>query len=189
MRAIAAGLALLLIAPAPALAKASVSKPSFAQRVQRVEDELAIRRILIDYHHYLDAHDAEGYANLFARDGAWVNGGVPHKGHDEIVKLLRGIWGTPRPGDPDPGTILYTHTTNMRIDLHGDHATAWSRHLMVKRGPDGKPFPNLAGRYEDALIRENGVWKIQRRTDFPVMPTQEEWQKIMSSRMPAQTRP
>ena len=37
----------------------------------------------------------------------------------------------------------------------------------------------LGGRYEDEFIRENGEWKILRRVDFPVMPTQEEWMEVV----------
>ena len=56
----------------------------------------------------------------------------------------------------------------------------------MKRGPDGSPTPTLAGRYEDELIREDGQWKILRRVDFPVMPTAEEWGKIMQARRAAE---
>jgi hypothetical protein len=69
--------------------------------------------------------------------------------------------------------------------VNGDHATARSRHLLFRRGPDGRPVPALAGRYEDELIRENGEWKILKRVDFPVMPTPEEWGKIIAERRKA----
>src|SRR5438046_606144 len=38
-------------------------------RVRRMEDLEEIRQLFVDYGHYLDARDAEAYANLFAREG------------------------------------------------------------------------------------------------------------------------
>ena len=48
------------------------------------------------------------------------------------------------------------------------------------RGPNGEPTPMLGGRYEDEFIREDGEWKILRRVDYPVMPTQEEWMQFIT---------
>ena len=40
----------------------------------------------------------------------------------------------------------------------------------------------LAGLYEDELVRVNGEWKIARRVDNPIMPTPDEWRKVMAER-------
>jgi hypothetical protein len=56
------------------------------------------------------------------------------------------------------------------------------------RGPDGAPVPELAGRYEDEFERIDGEWKITHRTDFPIMPTSEEWLREITART-AETRP
>jgi hypothetical protein len=40
----------------------------------------------------------------------------------------------------------------------------------------------LTGLYEDELIRVDGEWKILRRVDNPIMPTPEEWRKVMAER-------
>ena len=57
-------LALLLATSGTALAKDA--GPSLEQRVQRMEDGSAIRRILIEYGADLDAKDYHAYAALFA---------------------------------------------------------------------------------------------------------------------------
>jgi len=173
----------LLVALAGTPAPAQTAALTVEQRLQRVEDELAIRRILINYHAYLDGRNIDGYVSLFAKNGEWVNGTLVRKGPVEIRQLLEGLFGNTPPGFVN--TESYTHTTNIQIDLHGDRATARSRHLLVKRGPDGSPIPTLAGRYEDELIREDGQWKILRRVDYPVLPTAEEWAKIMQARRAA----
>jgi uncharacterized protein (TIGR02246 family) len=183
-----AAAAVAVIAMMPALCAAQTSTQSIEQRLQRVEDELAIRRILVDYSATQDARDFAGYAALFARNGEWVNGKNVHKGREAIIKMLVGLYGTPPPGYTNSES--YHITSNPQIDVNGDRATARSRHLLVMRGPRGEPTPALAGRYEDELIREDGQWKILRRVDYPVMPTSEEWMKfIQERRARAQAKP
>ncbi len=176
MKFILAALALVM----PALAVGQ----TLEQRLQRVEDELAIRRVLVDYSATQDAKDYEGYAALFAKNGEWVNGKTVHKGREAILKMLIGLYGTPPPGYTNNES--YHITSNPQVDVNGDRATARSRHLLVMRGPKGEPQPMLAGRYEDEFIREDGKWKNHRRVDYPVMPTSEEWMKIIRERRSAQ---
>jgi uncharacterized protein (TIGR02246 family) len=180
-----ASLAVLVLAlMAPAIGVAQASALTLEQRLQRVEDELAIRRVLVDYAATQDARDYSGYAALFAKDGEWVNGKTVHKGRAAIHKMLVDLYGTPPPGYVNSES--YHLTSNPEIDLHGDRASARSRHLLVMRGPRGEPTPALAGRYEDELIREDGQWKILRRVDYPVMPTSEEWMKFIRERRATQ---
>lgn len=180
-------ISLLLLAPllaAPAMAAAPAGKPTLEQRLQRVEDELAIRRVLVEYSATQDAKDYTAYANLFAREGEWVNGRTVHKGRAAIHKMLVDLYGNPPPGYVN--TESYHISSNPQIDVQGDRAVARSRHLLVMRGPNGEPTPMLAGRYEDEFIREDGEWKILRRVDYPVMPTAEEWMKFIRERQASQ---
>ncbi len=152
---------------------------SILQRLQRVEDELAIRRVLVEYSATQDARDYAGYAALFAREGEWVNGSNAYKGRDAIYNMLVGLYGEPPEGYVNNES--YHISTNFQVTLDGDRATARSRHLLIMRGPDGEPTPMLGGRYEDEFIREDGEWKILRRVDYPVMPTQEEWMLFITT--------
>jgi uncharacterized protein (TIGR02246 family) len=172
------------VVAAPALAAAPVPQPSIEQRLQRVEDELAIRRVLVEYSATQDAKDYTAYANLFAREGEWVNGRTVHKGRAAIHKMLVDLYGNPPAGYVNSES--YHISSNPQIDVQGDRATARSRHLLVMRGPNGEPVPMLAGRYEDEFIREDGEWKILRRVDHPVMPTAEEWMKFIRERRSSQ---
>ena len=183
-------LAALIGAPISALAVASLLAPvtvraqsaslTLEQRVQSVEDELAIRRVLVDYASTQDARDYPAYAALFARDGEWVNGRTVHKGRAAIQKMLVDLYGMPPPGFINGDSFHLTF--NPEIELKGDRATVRSRHVLFLRGPKGEPIPSLSGRYEDEFIREEGKWKILRRVDFPVMPTAEEWLKFIRER-------
>jgi uncharacterized protein (TIGR02246 family) len=187
--AVVRGVLAIVLAVTPALAAAASGMPqasalTMEQRLQRVEDELAIRRVLVDYAATQDARDYAGYAALFAKDGEWVNGKTVHKGRAAIQKMLVDLYGEPPPGYVNSES--YHITSNPQINVDGDRATARSRHLLVMRGPRGEPTPALAGRYEDELIREDGQWKILRRVDYPVMPTSEEWMKFIRERRATQ---
>jgi uncharacterized protein (TIGR02246 family) len=172
-----------LLAAVPAVVAAQGSAPTLEQRLQRVEDQLAIQRILVDYAATQDAHDYDGYAALFARDGEWVNGRNVYKGRDAIHRMLVDLYGAPPPGYVNNESFHISY--DAQIDVHGDRATVHSRHLLIMRGPGGEPTPMLAGRYEDEFIREDGRWKILKRVDTPVMPTAEEWMKFIRDRRPA----
>jgi uncharacterized protein (TIGR02246 family) len=164
----------------PAFAMAQAISQTIEQRLQRVEDELAIGRVLVDYSARQDARDYAGYAALFAKNGEWVNGKNVYKGREAILKMLVDLYGTPPAGFVNNES--YHIATNFQIDVNGDRATARSRHLLIMRGPKGEPTPALAGRYEDEFVREDGRWKILRRVDYPVMPTAQEWMKFIRER-------
>jgi uncharacterized protein (TIGR02246 family) len=181
---IVAGLFATLAISMPLAATAQTSGMTIEQRLQRVEDELAIQRILIDYSATQDAHDYDAYVALFAKDGEWVNGKAAYKGRPAIRKMLVDLYGAPPPGYLNAES--YHISSNAQIEVNGDRATARSRHLLVMRGPKGEPTPALAGRYEDELIREDGKWKILRRVDNPLIPTREEWSKFIQQRKAAQ---
>jgi hypothetical protein len=71
---------------------------------------------------------------------------------------------------PNRGNTFHI-LSNFEIEVNGDTATAWSRWTFVTPGPDKKPAPSQAGRYDDTLVRENGHWRFKRRTasnDIPV---------------------
>lgn len=172
-------IAALFAAPATGFAQAKVR--SFAARLQVVEDDIAIRRLLVDYAAFLDSRDYDRYAALFAPDGTWSSTGGSYEGRGAIRRMLENMLGPA--GQPNHAN--YHIITNPRIDITGDRATATSRYLFVMRARDGSPTPSLAGIYRDDLVRQNGRWAIRRRVADDVMPTAEEWRKIMATRASA----
>ncbi|MBO9517061.1 MAG: nuclear transport factor 2 family protein [Porphyrobacter sp.] len=160
----------------------NLSVQSNDARLRAVEDQLAIQRVLVEYSARLDARDFDGYADLFAREGVWQNGNTVRRGRKEIKAMLVGLFGTPAAGFVNRED--YHLVSNPQVNVDGDHATARSRHLLLMRGENGEPTPELAGLYEDEFIREDGQWKILRRVDNPIMPTREEWVKEMAARRP-----
>jgi len=169
--------AALMLAGLPTLALAQATTGSVEARLERLEAELAIQRVIVDYAARLDARDYKGYVALFTEDGEWTNRVGSHKGHAAIEKMLTVL------GPAGAvNTSNYHLVSNPRVTVTGDTATATSRYLFVMRGKDGSPRPALAGLYADELVRQtDGSWKIKRRVANDVMPTREEWAKIMAA--------
>jgi hypothetical protein len=141
-------------------AQAAPRSESLATRVQRLEDHIAIERLLMEYGRMLDRRDFAAYSQLFAADGEWSGNTGTFKGPAEIKAAMEKAFPTPPGGTAAPSTFHLM--TNAIIDIQGDSATAVSKWTFV-RIVDGKPGIALAGRYDDTLIREQGHWKFLRR--------------------------
>ncbi|MBT2187373.1 nuclear transport factor 2 family protein [Sphingobium nicotianae] len=157
-----------------------MSSRSIEERLQRVEDELAIQRIIFDYSVYLDSRNWEGFVSLFAPDGVWTNVEGTYQGREAIMAMLGGPNGGPAEA---PKRVNYYHAnTNWRIELDGDRASAVSRYLFVLRRDD-RPTSALAGQYTDEYVRIDGAWKIARREAEELIPTHAEWEEIFLSKV------
>lgn len=175
------GMSLCLSAMAlPALSVGQNAQPTLEQRLRLVEDELAVRRVITAYSNAQDAHDYDGYVALFAKNGEWVSGSNVFRGHEAIKNMLVDLYGASSPGYVNGESFHISFNADVRVN--GDKATATSRHVLFMRGQKGEPVPMLSGRYDDEFVREDGQWRILRRLDTPVMPTADEWAKIISER-------
>src|SRR5882724_5937754 len=68
------------------------------KRVQQLQDEKAIREVIIRYGEYLDARDYAGYASLFASDGVWTGGFGSATGPAAIQAMLEKNLAKAEPG-------------------------------------------------------------------------------------------
>ncbi len=160
---------LMLVLLVSAGAAAAAPRPSSIEaRLQRVEDQLAIQAVLIEYGKFLDAKDYAAYASLFARDGVWTGGFGSFTGPAAIRKMLEDNLGKAAPGYINKSS--YHLMSSPLISVTGDAATAESRYLFFTASPENKPIPTLAGRYVDRFVREDGAWKIKRRVTWGVIP-------------------
>jgi uncharacterized protein (TIGR02246 family) len=151
---------LLLCAAASALAAAP---GSIEARLQRMEDEQAIARVLLEYGRTLDARDFAAYSALFAADGQWIGAMGTFKGPAEIRTNMERIFA----GATDiPKGSNFHAMSNFDITVQGERATAKS--VFVFYTMDGnKPVAEVAGRYEDVLVRIGGGWKFLTRRALP----------------------
>ncbi|MBN8820254.1 MAG: nuclear transport factor 2 family protein [Sphingomonas sp.] len=161
----------------PITAQAQPKAGAIEARLERVEADLAIRRVLVDYAAFLDGRDYTRYAGLFTADGEWRNGTGSHKGRPAIRAMLATVLGP----EGTENKANYHLVSNPQIDVTGTTATATSRYLFVMRGPGGQPRPSLAGVYRDDLVRIDGRWMIRRRVASDIMPTPEEWATFIAA--------
>jgi len=131
------------------------------ERVQRLEDLVAIQRLFHDYRRFLDGKEFESYSHLFAKDGQFGGAAGSGKGPAAIRELVTGMLGTfLRETRGDDFHIV----ANEVVDLDGDRATAEVTWAYVVRGADDAPQLLKLGHYNDELIREDGRWKFWRRS-------------------------
>lgn len=141
---------------------------SMQQRVQELEDQEQIRRVLIEYGEHLDSRDYAAYSALFARDGVWTGGFGTFTGPVAIQQMLEQNLGNAEPGFINKRSF-HLITTEV-VDVTGDTAIARSRYLFITATPEDRPGLSLAGRYVDDFVREDGQWKIRARITHGVIP-------------------
>jgi hypothetical protein len=131
------------------------------QRLRVIEDQKAIERVLLEYGRTLDNRDFAAYAALFAVEGQWKGAQGAYKGPKEIQAQMEKIF-TDAAADIPKGQNFHV-MSDFVIDVQGDRATARSKFIFYKL--DGrKPVAEVAGRYEDVLVRVGGTWKFLTRT-------------------------
>jgi uncharacterized protein (TIGR02246 family) len=159
--ALAALLALTPLAPAPAVAAAAGCDAACVDaRLRRMEDERAIERLLVEYGRTLDSRDFAAWSALFTEDGEWQGAQGGYKGRTQLRTSMEKIF-TDAAADIPKGRNFHA-MSNFIIDVQGDRATASSKFVFYKL--DGsKPVAEVAGRYEDMLVRVGGAWKFRKR--------------------------
>lgn len=134
-------------------------------RVRRLEDNLEIQQLFIDYGHHLDAGDFEAYALLFAKEGEVLLGPLGRaKGRDEIRALMK------KTLSGAVGQSFHV-ISNPMIALSGDTATSEVMWTVVRRAEDGHPSLSMIGRHRDELVREDGRWRFSKRRGFVDIPS------------------
>jgi len=129
----------------------------FEARLKRLEDLQEIGQIFIDYGRLLDLGDFAAFAQLFASDGEILLGPYGRaKGPTDIEALMIQAIG------PIVGRSYHVISSPV-ITLDGDSATAEVMWTVVDRDDHGKPHLGGIGRHRDALVREDGRWKIKKR--------------------------
>ena len=140
-----------------------ISTQVLERRTQRIEDTQAIQRLLLEYGRTLDARDFEAYSRLFAIQGEWKGALGTFKGPAAIREAMEKIFAGAK--DIPKGSNFHA-MSNFIIDVQGDRATAHSLFVFYKM-EGSKPQAEVAGRYEDVLIREGGSWRFLQRNALP----------------------
>ncbi len=181
MRAlILAAAATLAFAAAPAIAQESGAFAAAAQRLQmlearaqRMEDERAIENLMRAYGYYVDRKMWDDVADLFAEGGTFETGqrGV-YRGRDHIRAALEDLWG---PQDLQDGQMNDHLVLQPVIHVAADGTTAMGRfrHIgMLGEYQDWGRWED--GIYENAFVKEDGVWKISALHLYTILSTDIE---------------
>jgi len=130
------------------------------QRVQRLEDRLAIYQLLATYGPGVDSVSSRAVAALWMEDGVYDVGGQELlMGASEIGELV----------DREPHRTYVAagcaHVISLpHLVLHGDKAVATCHsRLYVRDGPQWRIARLSANRWE--LVRTTEGWKVTRRTN------------------------
>lgn len=129
------------------------------QRIQRLEDIEAIKKLQATYGHYCDKgwNDKDMYyrevASLFTEDATWDSPlmAMHAKGHEEIAQLF---------ADMNESSEFFMHSfSNPIIDIEGDTAKAkWL--LYVGGNIDEKTVLTFAS-YDNVYVRTEAGWRIK----------------------------
>jgi len=148
------------------------------KRAQAAEDNLAIANLQRAYGYYVDKSQWEHVADLFARDAVLeINGRGRFIGHTRIREYMR-HFGPPKHG------LLMNHMQLqpvIHVDPDGLHGNARVRALMMV-GQMGDHAMWGEAIYENAYVKEDGVWKIARLKAWQVFytPYDKGWAEEVS---------
>lgn len=133
-----------------------------AARVQAVEDELAITRLLTSYGFAVDGDDAEGCADLYAADAVFeLDGAVALAGREELRTIV--TCDAHQAILPGCAHVMGPFT----VDVTGDLATATGyATVYVADAGKRKIWRQSLGRWE--LARRGGRWLVTRRSSWAV---------------------
>jgi hypothetical protein len=139
------------------------SLDELAARLCKVEDELAIRRLVLSYGPAADAGLTGLAASIWAEDGQydWNAGQPPYESAAAVEEMLE--------GDLHQGLIRkgVAHFSGpLLIDLEGDRAIALNYSMVMRQDPDNGRYwlwRVSAVRWE--VERDAGSWKLRCRTN------------------------
>ena len=137
------------------------------RRAQAAEDHLAVANLQRAYGYDVDKSCWEHVADLFARDAVLeINGRGRFIGHERIREYMR-HFGPPRDG------LLMNHMQLqplIHVEADGTRAHARVRALMMV-GQYGDHAMWGEAIYENAYVKEDGVWKIAKLKAYQVFYT------------------
>lgn len=137
------------------------------RRAQAAEDHLAVADLQRIYGYYVDKCQWEQVADLFARDATLeINGRGKFIGLERIREYMR-HFGPPKDG------LLMNHMQLqplVHVEEDGQHAHARVRALMMV-GQYGEHAMWGEAIYENAYVKEDGIWKIVKLKAYQVFYT------------------
>lgn len=137
---------------------------SIEQRIQQLEDQAAIKRVVDVFANLADVKDIASQMNLFTEDatvetyfGETLFAAM--HGREEISHVFSGFIAN--------FSSLYHMNGQFTVDINGDnaHSTHYCLVVLISEDAQGKTYKNLNGIiYQDEYVRRDGQWLISKRT-------------------------
>ncbi|KAA2212342.1 nuclear transport factor 2 family protein [Teichococcus oryzae] len=140
---------------------------SLEQRIQRIEDELAIGQLRARYCHLLDDRDWPAFVELFTPDGVF-QGLEAVRGHAALMEFFS-------QRVPKLAEDFWHFCTNGTVEIDGD--TARGRITLEYLSATNGVSHVSAGHYDDVMVRQGGRWRFQSRviTFYYLAPLSQGW--------------
>lgn len=125
------------------------------ERIDRLESESAIRRLVAEYCHGADKRDLDRFLSVWTPDAVWqMSDEVSFHGPAEIARVVQTQW---------RAFAQYVHwTTNLAVTVSGDSAQGECDVAVLVRLHNGR-WIRSGGTYRDEYRRIDGTWLIARR--------------------------
>ncbi len=121
-----------------------------------------IQNLVHRYAELIDGGDFDGLGALLARaDVGSADSPLSLSGHDAVVAMFTST--TRRYPDGTPRTKHVTTNLIIEVDEEAGTATGRSYFTVLQQVPALPLQPVIAGRYRDAFVREDGVWRFAER--------------------------
>lgn len=134
------------------------------ERLNRVEDELAITQLIASYGPFVDGGDADAVAGIWTEDGVYDVDEGHMAGRDQLAAMVRS---RAHQGWINGGCAHFLGPAH--VTLHGDTAVAVCHSLMVLNnggvfGQDAAFGVRRATAHHFELVRTEEGWRVARRT-------------------------
>ena len=158
-----------------------MSTLSMDERIRRLEDIEALKQLKSRYAGYCDDdYNADRLAPLFTHDAIWDGGPLGRcEGRDAICAFFAAA--------PKALPFAIHHVMNPDIEVNGDQATGRWHLWQPCIHAAGNTALWIAGRYDDAYRRDDGIWRFAHVTFRLTMmsPYDAGWSKARMIEVPA----
>ena len=135
------------------------TNPSIEDRLQAMEDRLAIYQLVCGYGYAMDGCNADAVGSLYAENGVYAVGDIgAFEGRERIEAITRdpGHLGLVGRGCAHMSTLPY-------VVLDGDRATATCHTMVAMHGEDGFYIGRLSASRLQFSRKPDGGWQIDHR--------------------------
>jgi len=140
-----------------------VNSTILEQRLQSVEDELAIQHLVCGYGYAVDGCNGPAVGSFYAEDGVYAVGDVgKFEGRAEVEAITRQEDGhliLVRGGCGHISTVPY-------VVIDGDHAVATCHTMVVMNGRNGFFVGRLSASRLNCARQPAGGWQITHRQNY-----------------------